>query len=87
MKATTLTTTLATCALALAVQQAADAQYAPPPPMQPFPGFINTYLRNQDAYLANWDIGGSVRLRYELRENNLAAPPNNDFRVGVDNEQ
>lgn len=79
MKTNRLSSTLVTCAVALAASSAVDAQYAPPPPLQPFPGFINTYLRNQDAYLANWDVGGSVRLRYELRENNLAAPPNSDF--------
>ncbi len=79
MNTARLTSTLSTIALAFAVQSTVDAQYAPPTPLQPFPGFINTYLRNQDAYLANWDVGGSVRLRYELRENNLAAPGNSDF--------
>lgn len=64
---------------AIAAAPGAFAQYAPPTPLQPFPGFINTYLRNQDAYLANWDVGGSARFRYEVRENNLAAPPNSDF--------
>jgi hypothetical protein len=45
----------------------ASAQYAPPPPPTPFPGFLNEYLRKQDPYLAQWDIGGSLRLRYEIR--------------------
>jgi hypothetical protein len=55
-----LTSTLATLAGRPPCGRTVDAQYAPPAPLQPFPGFINTYLRNQDAYLANWDIGGSV---------------------------
>ena len=52
----------------LAAAHSVYAQYTPPAPLQPFPGFINTYLRNQDAYLANWDVGGSARFRYEVRE-------------------
>jgi hypothetical protein len=41
------------------------AQYAPPPPTQPFPGFANDWLRKKDPYNANWDISGATRLRYE----------------------
>ena len=41
------------------------AQYAPPPPARPFPGFINEYLRAADLYLSAWDIGVNVRLREE----------------------
>jgi hypothetical protein len=66
------------------------AQYAPPPPPQPFPGFINDYLRKQDPYNSVWDVGGSVRLRYELKENGLGLPANNDWRdtdgTTVDND-
>ena len=58
----------------------AFAQYTPPPPPVPFPGFINDHLRKQDPYNAVWDIGGSIRLRYELKENGLGLPPANDFR-------
>ena len=46
----------------------AHSQYAPPPPPQPFPGFINEALRKQDPYLSVWDIGGSLRLRYEDKQ-------------------
>lgn len=70
---------VAACSCLAALLPDAAAQYAPPPPPAPFPGFLNQYLRNKDAYLANWDLSGSVRLRYELRENHLAAPPNSDF--------
>src|SRR5262245_50491921 len=73
-------TLLAAGALALAAVSEVPAQYAPPPPPVPFPGFINEYLRKDDPYMAAWDIGGSVRLRYELKENALGIPPANDFR-------
>lgn len=46
----------------------ATAQYAPPPPPRPFPGFMNENLRSRDPYLAVWDIGGSLRLRYESKQ-------------------
>jgi Alginate export len=46
---------------------AAHAQYAPPQPAQPFPGFINQYLRQENPYLSAWDIGGNERLRYEAK--------------------
>lgn len=79
--------TLASTALALGYVSPVIAQYAPPPPSQPFPGFINEFLRKQDPANAAWDAGGSVRLRYELKENGLGLPPNNDFRkTGVDND-
>ncbi len=78
---------LASTALAFGCVSSALAQYAPPPPPQPFPGFINDYLRKQDPYYSVWDLGGSARLRYELRENGLGSPPNADFRkTGVDND-
>ena len=78
--------TLTSAAVAFGTSVPAFAQYAPPPPTQPFPGFVNDYLRKQDPYYANWDIGGSFRMRYELKENGLGLPPANDFRkTGVDN--
>src|SRR5690242_5464169 len=46
----------------------ASAQYAPPPPPQPFAGFINEALRQNDPYMAAWDLGGALRLRYEDKE-------------------
>src|SRR5882672_11292268 len=45
------------------------AQYAPPPPPAPFQGFINEWLRRDDPYMNKWDFGGSVRLRYEIKDN------------------
>jgi len=78
---------LASTALAIGHVWPVIAQYAPPPPPQPFPGFINDFMRKQDPYYSVWDIGGSVRLRYELKENGLGLPPNNDFRkTGADND-
>ncbi len=78
---------LTSAAVALGTAAPAMAQYAPPPPTQPFPGFLNDYLRKQDPYYANWDLGGALRLRYELKENGLGLPPANDFRkTGVDND-
>lgn len=44
---------------------AAFAQYAPPPPARPFPGFANERLRSSDPYMASWDIGANYRLRFE----------------------
>jgi hypothetical protein len=46
----------------------AQAQYAPPPPPAPFPGFLNEFLRKNDPYMNQWDFGGNVRLRTEIKE-------------------
>lgn len=82
--------TLTSTALALGYISPVIAQYAPPPPQQPFPGFINDFLRKKDPYYSQWDIGGSARLRYELKENGLGLPPVNDWRdtsgTGIDND-
>jgi hypothetical protein len=78
---------IAGSALVLAAIHHTYAQYTPPAPLQPFPGFINDYLRKEDPYLAVWDLGGSVRLRYEGKENGMGLPPVQDFRAnGVDND-
>lgn len=55
-------------ALVLAALEQVHAQYAPPPPPAPFQGFINEYLRGKNPYANQWDIGGDVRLRYEVKE-------------------
>jgi len=81
--------TLAVAALVLVGAVAAEAQYTPPPPSQPFPGFLNDWMRKQDPYLANWDISGAARFRYEVKENAgfTAAGSGADFRKGgVDND-
>src|SRR3954462_10463203 len=41
------------------------AQYAPPPPARPFPGFANEKLRAENVYMSAWDIGASYRVRLE----------------------
>src|SRR6266404_1404234 len=59
-----------------------SAQYAPPPPPAPFQGFVNEWLRKDNPYMSQWDIGGNVRLRYELKDNFAisGAPGSLDFR-------
>ncbi len=44
------------------------AQYAPPPPPAPFKGFVNEWLARQNPALTNFDLGGSVRLREEIKD-------------------
>ncbi len=77
--------TLAAGALLLAAVPAAQAQYAPPPPTQPFPGFLNQELRAKDPYWANWDFGAQLRLRYEIKDNGgfTFSGPAADFRRNV----
>jgi len=41
------------------------AQYAPPPPAQPFAGFANERLRAENVYMNAWDVGLNHRLRFE----------------------
>ncbi len=52
-------------ALATALLAPARAQYTPPPPARPFPGFANEMLRADNVYLSAWDFGASYRLRFE----------------------
>src|SRR6185436_15699611 len=51
--------------IALAGLAMARAQYTPPPPAKPFPGFANEKLRADNVYMSAWDIGASYRLRFE----------------------
>lgn len=70
-----------------AVTWESQAQYTPPPPLRPFPGFINEWLRKDDPYMAAWDFGGSARMRYEVKDNaGIAGVPGSlDFRkTGAD---
>jgi hypothetical protein len=65
----------------------ARGQYAPPPPPLPFQGFINEWLRKDDPYMNQWDFGGSLRARYEIKDNFAIAgkPGSLDFRaLGAD---
>lgn len=63
---TTLHTTLLVSTVLLAVGQL-HAQYTPPPPPRPFPGFLNEKLRASDPYMAAWDFGLNVRAREEVK--------------------
>ncbi len=49
----------------VALATSAFAQYAPPPPARPFPGFANEKFRASDPYMAAWDIAASYRVRFE----------------------
>jgi len=74
--------TLHLTALVLAFAPTAMAQYAPPPPPRPFPGFINEALRKNDPYMNQWDIGGAWRMRYETKDGYgiAGSPGSTDFR-------
>jgi len=61
--------TLTAGTLVLAAINQVYGQYAPPPPPAPFQGFINEALRKNDPYMNKWDFGGSVRARYEVKDN------------------
>lgn len=76
--------------LFLAAAFNASAQYAPPPPPAPFSGFINEWLRQDNPYMNQWDFGGSIRARYEIKDNFAISgkPGSVDFRdhgADVDN--
>lgn len=81
---------LSTGALMLAAASQAWSQHTPPAPPQTFSGFLNEYLRRDNPSMSKWDFGGSVRIRYELRDNfGIAGLPGSlDFRqngADVDN--
>jgi len=69
-------------ALALSAATAVHAQYTPPPPSTPFPGFMNDWMRQQNPYLAVLDIGGTERFRFEEHDGYAIAgqPGSLDFR-------
>jgi hypothetical protein len=80
--------TLAGAAIVLAATEELYAQYTPPPPPVPFPGFLNEALRKDNPYASAWDLGGSERVRFEDHEGysiagvpGLPGRPNNDFRA------
>src|SRR6187401_2784614 len=80
--ATTALKPLTSSALVLAALNQVYAQYTPPPPPVPFPGFLNEYLRKDDPYMNKWDVGGSARARYEVKEGFAipGTPGSLDFR-------
>src|SRR3954462_10261838 len=74
-------------AFILLVIPLARAQYAPPPPARPFPGFANEKLRAENVYMSAWDIGASERIRFEdkLGAGTTDAGSNWDFsKRGID---
>lgn len=73
-------TTVAAGALVLAALNDVYGQYTPPAPPAPFAGFLNEYLRKKDPAMTAWDFSGTVRMRYEVKENGLGLPPGNDWR-------
>src|SRR5947207_1094590 len=77
-------------AMLLISRAALGGDYSPTSPVRPSPGLINEWLRQDDPYLAAWDLGAQVRIRYEIRENggSVAGPAGGyDFREhGVDND-
>lgn len=75
-------TTLTASAIVLAALNHVYAQYAPPPPPAPFPGFINDYLRQNNPYMNQWDFGGFARERFENKEGMAVqgVAGSNDFR-------
>jgi hypothetical protein len=66
MKIGTFTLTATVFALFISVNQL-RAQYGPPS-AGPFAGFANEALREHEPAITNWDLGGNVRLRYEIKE-------------------
>jgi hypothetical protein len=67
------------------------AQYTAPAPPAPFAGFLNEWLRAADTNMNKWDLGGSARFRYEIKDGFAipGQPGSVDFRdhgADVDNE-
>ncbi len=57
------------------------AQYSAPS-AGPFAGFANEALRQHDPAITNWDLGGNLRLRYEVKDGFAipGSPGSMDFR-------
>ena len=53
----------------------AQTNTPPPPPPAPSAGLVNDYLRKQSDGFKDWDIGGQVRARYDMKQN-FATPGN-----------
>src|SRR6185369_7214693 len=66
MKSGTFTLTVTLSAVFISAVKI-GAQYAAPS-AGPFRGFANEALWAHEPPITNWDIGGSVRLRYEVKE-------------------
>ncbi len=59
---------IAVLGLLLLAAAPARAQYVASAPARPFPGYINEWLRADNPYMAAWDIGLNVRVRFEDKE-------------------
>src|SRR5262245_42191874 len=68
MKYTNPTQTAGALVLAIAGSVYAG-DYSPTAPLRPSAGLVNDWLRKDNPYMAAWDIGTQVRLRYEVRDN------------------
>src|SRR3954471_14749596 len=81
--------TTASFALAMAPALAAPGDFDPTAPVRPSAGYLNDYLRQDNASMAAWDLGVATRLRYEVRDG-FGIPgkggPGADFRENVDND-
>jgi len=60
----------------------------PPAPPAAGPGLVNTWLRQQSEAFKPWDLGGQVRVRYEIFDKGPSFDfPTRDFQShGADNE-
>jgi hypothetical protein len=67
---------------------AAPGDYSPTTAARPSPGLLNEYLRQNDPYMAAWDLGVAARLRYEVKDNFAVpgSPGSLDFRDHGANE-
>ena len=75
---------LATLATASATAQTGTE--APKKPAAPSAGLLNDWLRGRSSAFDAWDIGGQLRVRYELFDGGSPAAPNADFQKrGADN--
>ena len=71
-------------ALMVTAVNTVHAQYAPPPPPAPFQGFLNEWLRKDDPSMNKWDFGGSVRVRYESKDNFAVAGSGSGATTSLD---
>src|SRR5687767_8403697 len=74
---------VALLALASTAFPVLHAQYTPPPPARPFPGYANDWLRTDNVYASAWDVGVNVRYRYEGKDDSgfTKAGSNWDFSL------
>lgn len=71
-------------AMVLAVTSAVYAgDYSPTSPVRPSAGLLNDWLRQDNPYMAAWDVGAQIRFRYEVKDNFgiIGSPGSMDFRA------